>query len=173
MSIDDMEIESLKVRTDITNIQSDITEIQSQLEGLIDLFYPVGSYYETSNLTFDPNVSWGGTWSEDTKGYVTVGADAVGDSGLVNTGLPILDVGETVGEKDHPLTVAEMPTHNHTIGENNLWGQISTYGYINPGATSSAGRADIMGNTTNYVGGGQPHNNMQPSIGVRRWHRKA
>lgn len=28
----------------------------------IDLIYPVGSYYETSDTTFDPNVAWGGTW---------------------------------------------------------------------------------------------------------------
>ena len=30
--------------------------------GILDLFYPVGSYYETSDSTFDPNVTWGGTW---------------------------------------------------------------------------------------------------------------
>lgn len=33
---------------------------------LMDVMYPVGSYYETSDATFDPNVSWGGTWSLDT-----------------------------------------------------------------------------------------------------------
>lgn len=29
--------------------------------------YPVGSYYETSDTTFDPNIAWGGTWVEDTS----------------------------------------------------------------------------------------------------------
>ena len=29
---------------------------------LIDLIYPVGSYYETSDDNFDPNESWIGTW---------------------------------------------------------------------------------------------------------------
>lgn len=34
----------------------------------IDLFYPVGAYFETSDSTFDPNVKWGGTWiSDDTN----------------------------------------------------------------------------------------------------------
>ena len=28
----------------------------------IDLFYPIGSYYETSDNTFNPNTAWGGTW---------------------------------------------------------------------------------------------------------------
>lgn len=32
---------------------------------LIDVFYPVGSYYETSDSTFDPNITWGGTWSRE------------------------------------------------------------------------------------------------------------
>lgn len=28
---------------------------------LLDMFYPVGSYYETSDGSFNPNTSWGGT----------------------------------------------------------------------------------------------------------------
>ena len=39
---------------------------------LLDLIYPVGSYYETSNSSFDPNESWGGVWSLDTDGTVLV-----------------------------------------------------------------------------------------------------
>lgn len=30
---------------------------------LADIFYPVGSYYKTSDADFDPNTAWGGTWS--------------------------------------------------------------------------------------------------------------
>lgn len=33
---------------------------------VFDTFYPVGSYYETSDSTFDPNTAWGGTWQKDT-----------------------------------------------------------------------------------------------------------
>lgn len=32
-----------------------------QLQAM-ELFYPVGSYFETSDSTFDPNIEWGGTW---------------------------------------------------------------------------------------------------------------
>ena len=32
------------------------------IEVLRDIFYPVGSYYETTDASFDPNAVWGGTW---------------------------------------------------------------------------------------------------------------
>lgn len=30
---------------------------------ILDVFYPVGCYFETSDTTFNPNTSWGGTWA--------------------------------------------------------------------------------------------------------------
>ena len=42
-----------------------LNKIENELESLeyqINNFYPVGSYYETSDVTFDPNTVWGGTW---------------------------------------------------------------------------------------------------------------
>jgi len=32
---------------------------------MIGIFYPVGSYYETSDTSFDPNTAWGGTWVQE------------------------------------------------------------------------------------------------------------
>lgn len=63
---------------------------------LIDLFYPIGSYYETSDSTFDPNVVWGGTWALEESGRVHVSA---------GTGYSI---GSKGGNKD-----AIVPYHNH------------------------------------------------------------
>ena len=37
---------------------------------LTDIVYPVGSYYDTSDLDFDPNISWGGTWTSVTTAGV-------------------------------------------------------------------------------------------------------
>lgn len=39
---------------------------------IFDIFYPIGTYYETSNTDFNPNTarSWYGTWVEDTEGQV-------------------------------------------------------------------------------------------------------
>lgn len=33
------------------------------VEALCDIFYPVGSCFETRDTSFDPSVSWGGTWN--------------------------------------------------------------------------------------------------------------
>ena len=40
-------------------------------KSILDVFYPVGSFYKTADITFDPNVSWGGVWVEDTD-YVLI-----------------------------------------------------------------------------------------------------
>lgn len=37
---------------------------------LLDTFHPVGSYYETSDASFDPNTAWGGTWVKVAGGLI-------------------------------------------------------------------------------------------------------
>ena len=160
-----MEIQSLK-------INQEISDIKEQLDGLLDIFYPVGSYYETSDSDFNPNTSWGGTWVEDTNGLVTVGSYREGNNRPGNDRLYITQ-GTIEGEAEHTLTESEMPSHRHAIGDKNLWCQASTYGYVNAGASATAGGCDIISNVSTYTGGSQAHNNAQPSIGVHRWHRTA
>ena len=91
------------------NMFSPITSINSIYTGdgksLLDFFYPVGSYYETSDSNFDPNVSWGGTWKEDSGGYVMVSRN----SGTFAT------VGGNVGSETKTLSVANLPSHTHTF----------------------------------------------------------
>lgn len=76
---------------------SDVTYI---MDNVINTIYPVGSYYETSDTSFDPNTSWGGTWVQDSKGRVTFGYDSA--TTQFNT------VGKTGGTL----------THNHPVGAN-------------------------------------------------------
>ena len=158
-----MEINSLK-------INQEISDIKEQLSGLLDVFYPVGSYYETSDITFYPSVKWGGTWVQDTKGYVTVGALTDGGDSPREGGLDI-DGGVTKGEVEHTLTIDEMPSHQHTIGGAAAWGQLEGYGSVNSQESPGANRANI--GEISSTGGSQSHNNIQPSIGVYRWHRIA
>ena len=41
------------------------------LSNLLDFFYPIGTYYETTNTSFNPNITFGGTWiQEETKEIV-------------------------------------------------------------------------------------------------------
>lgn len=80
---------------------------------LLDLFYPVGTYYETSNSNFNPNESWGGTWVEDTKGYVTIGATT--SFNVVDGNYQDIGPGTKIGEYQHTLTTNEMPAHSHPV----------------------------------------------------------
>lgn len=59
-----------------------------QKSEFLDLFYPVGSYYETSDENFDPNIRWGGTWVLEAAGKVHIGAGtgyALGSTGGAST----------------------------------------------------------------------------------------
>ena len=71
-------------------------------ESLIDLFYPVGSYYQTSDSSFNPNTSWGGTWSLLGEGQV-----------LLSAGSNYI-AGQTYGNNAPTLTDAQV-AHGHSF----------------------------------------------------------
>lgn len=131
-------------------------------EQLLDFFHPVGSYYETSNNSFDPNTAWGGTWELLDEGYVLLSGSRSGT----------YRAGREYGENTHTLTEAEIPKHKHQ----------SNAALIN---AAGAGTATPVPNGATYgfaygaaldtseTGGGQPHNIMQKSKAVYVWHRTA
>lgn len=131
------------------------------IRDFLNVFYPVGSYYETSDTSFNPNTTWGGTWVEDTAGRTTVAYDS--------TQIEFDSVGETGGEKTHTLTIDEMPSHTHA--PNSRATTFSGTGANNPGQT--AGDRSWENLSIGNTGGGQAHNNLQPYIVVKRWHRTA
>lgn len=144
----------------IENQLETLTNLQDQL---LDIFYPIGSYYETSDTSFDPNVTWGGTWVKDSKGRVTVALD---DSDTdFNT------ISKTGGEKTHKLTIDEMPSHNHGLYTDTQPGdRIDSWGV----ATNVKG-SPLYANSQrmSFTGNDLPHNNVQPFVVVVRWHRTA
>lgn len=151
--------------------------------GLVDMFYPVGSYYETSDASFDPNTAWGGTWVLETAGQVHVSAGTGYSIG--STGGSTTHYHSTSG---HTLTINEMPSHMHQIAQRSGSGtRFSGWHYE---FTVNNSNGPVWNQNTNvnravsaigYTGGGQAHNhgntgdgsNMQPYIVVNRWHRTA
>jgi microcystin-dependent protein len=90
----------------------------------------------------------------DTRGRALIGAGQ--GSGLTNRRL-----GATTGQEDVTLSVAEMPTHSHTstLGTNNNTSQTG-------GGIRVTGNGTDINVGTSSAGGGEAHENMQPSLAI-------
>lgn len=162
--------------TSITSSSTDIqypsakavyNALQNNSDTIFDLVYPVGSYYETSDTSFDPNVTWGGTWELEVDGTVLVSKSTASGSKFN------VVVGTVIGEETHKLTVNEMPSHYHALN--------TVINGANPGDSAPYriqtdkyqwGGTGVY-TSTDGTGGSQSHNNVQPSKVVNRWHRTA
>lgn len=117
---------------------------------------------------------WSG--SEIPKGWYlcdgTNGTPDLRDRFIVGAGSEY-SVGATGGEKEHTLTIEEMPSHSHSLGSANVSktfkaGQSSAYSGTYPliDENGNNGNATInMGEHTHTIGntgGGQPHENRPP-----------
>ena len=128
---------------------------------IIDLIYPVGSYYWNSNSTSPATLFGVGTWTQITNQFIfAAGGDyASGDTG---------------GEVDHLLTIQEMPSHDHRC----IMDQ-SFFAYGGPmesdeGPASGHGYAyPFYYSFTGTKGGNSSHNNMPPYIVAYCWRRDA
>ena len=88
------------------NKYSTIAEVKSLLNSQMLSTYPVGSIYMSTSST-NPSSLFGGTWVAWGSGRVPVGINAA--DGNFNS------VEKTGGESSHKLSVAEMPSHTHSI----------------------------------------------------------
>ena len=99
-----------------------------------------------------------GTWERYGVDRVTIGAGGE------------YAAGSTGGEKEHTLTIEEMPSHNHSVMSTD--GQTTSQSFYPVQMITKTGEfADK--NAILPAGGSQPHNNMQPYIGAYKYRRIA
>ncbi len=153
---------------------------------LINALYPIGSIYINATVNTNPAILLGaGTWVAFGAGRVPVGVDS--------TQVEFDTLGETGGAKTHTLTEAQLASHRHEANTNGAGGHAhntaqiySTFGGARNRSSLGAGSDILFGATTtdgvgdhahyletNFHGGNQPHNNLQPYITVYMWRRTA
>lgn len=77
----------------------------------------------------------------------------------LNTDGAFNELGKTVGEENHVLTINEMPSHDHPLREL-MAGHGATHDWAIATTVATGGGTAY----TNLTGGNQPHNNIQPSL---------
>lgn len=113
-----------------------------------DLFAAIGTTWGVGDGATTFNVP-------DLRGRVVVAAGT-------GSGLTARNIGDVLGEEEHTLDVAEMPAHTHDIVTHANFS--SVVGTFVAGAESAT---TLSTPTTEGAGGGDPHNNMQPSLVMR------
>lgn len=120
---------------------------------VVDMFYPIGSYYETSDTTFDPNVSWGGTWVLETEGQVHVSGSPSGTYQVNGATTDTTDGGATTHQHttgNFTLGTSHIPAHTH--GSKSLSGTIYMTGVANATVGTTGIISNSAGSTVNYTG---------------------
>lgn len=125
------------------------------------LFARIGTTYGLGDGTTTFNLP-------DLRGRTLAGKDNMGGTAanrLTNQsgGVDGLTLGAGGGAEVHTLTIAQMPSHNHT---KTLLGRFGANGDPYTDAQSSSGDsgADSQLLTTDNTGGGGAHNNVQPTM---------
>lgn len=124
---------------------------------LLDSIYPIGSIIIKDDTT-DYSSYLGFSWEKVFAGVTLIGLDT--------TQTEFNTIGKKGGEKTHTLTIEEMPKHRHGIRTSSSpGGQVDNMPWGAAQATQTT--------YTEYSGGSQPHNNLQPYQVVAYWKRVA
>ncbi len=136
---------------------------------LMNYMTPIGYHFEWSPVKDKPIDLSTAQKVHDYYGFGTWALLGIGRTTVcIDTSDPHFDTaGKTYGEKTHTLTYDEMPAHTHNYPAGNA-GAGSYY----QGSSQTISNRDANIPTT-PAGGGQPHNNIQPSVAVYRWQRIA
>lgn len=128
--------------------------------------YPIGSVYISVNSSFNPNTAFGGTWVQIKDRFLLADGDSYTN-------------GNTGGESTHTLTVNELPSHKHYVGnsEDGKFWYLGKPGGVAQDSSQGVSFSGTNGRITTFetteVGGGNSHNNMPPYLVVKMWKRTA
>lgn len=138
----------------INDIQRELEELKTTQLRVRETLYPVGSIYmsATAATTSEVAAMFGGTWEAFGVGRTLVGVDPEDDD--------FAEAELTGGEKTHTLTVEEMPSHYHNLGQ--MYDDYHLTGTTSQPRGVYADYAQAIHTTS--VGGGEAHNNLQPYI---------
>lgn len=127
---------------------------------VFDMIYPIGSIYISTSST-NPSSLFGGTWEPFAQGRTLIGVDTTDTD---------FDTVENIGgEKQHTLTINEMPSHNHgqSLNDGGTLSGVAGYDW----KVTDTTRIYYGDDLAQYTGGNQAHNNLQPYIIVYMWRR--
>ena len=134
-------------------------------ESLIDFFYPIGTVYQSSDVGFNPNTKWGGTWVK-VEGRFLFGSDST------------RSVGSTGGSDSVTLGLSNIPDHTHQYSD--VYHDTVTESIYNSVMDSSRAYAKantiVSSNTTsnlNRTGDVQSFGILPPYMVVNVWNRTA
>ena len=131
----------------------------------------IGTVFLTISEQNPKDILGYGTWVRFSEGRVLVGKSTqVADPSWMKTTLNVF------GEEKHTLTIGETPAHTHETGMIGYAGFApeAWRAYGGSDGISSDGIGDPLGYRTSLpTGGGEAHNNIQPSIVVNIWRRTA
>lgn len=125
---------------------------------LLDRVYPVGAVYVSLNA-LNPTELLGGVW-ERLEGRFLLGAGG----GYA--------AGETGGESEHRLTMAELPAHTHAVHVAQA-ASGSPVGWAFAGEVKESMQWRPQEDLLESAGGGLAHNNLPPYLAAYMWKRTA
>lgn len=146
---------------------SKMLDSSGTIRTLVDMFYPIGSYFETSDTAFNPNEVWGGTWEKLEDGRMLISSSSshtVGSTGgkegtslyahigAVNDNISSLGY-DAVGRTPYQASHSAMYSLNASNISFSKWNHATR---VSDAQTSDA--------NVNW---------MNPYLVVARWHRTA
>lgn len=144
---------------DFYNIQvhnDNMDILDSVIKKMILDIHPIGTIYMSVADT-NPSKFFGGAWIPWGQGRVPVCVSpSDSDFGISE---------KTIGSKTHKLTLSEIPSHYHSVNTREI--TRDGLSFTNEGVTA-LGHEE---RETGRAGGGEAHNNIQPSITCYMWKR--